>query len=224
MKTDAKIQQDVMDELKWEPFLNATEIGVAVKDGIVTLSGTVDSYSKKIEAEKAAKRVTGVKAVAEEIEVKLFASSIKNDTEIAKSIADSLRWHSAVQEDKIKVKVEGGWVTFEGEVDWEFQRLAAENAIKNLTGVKGISNLLTVKPSVIAKDAKRKITSAFQRSATIDADKISIEVLGSKVTLKGKVRSWAEKNDAENAVWATQGVIKVDNKLEVESESEIFAL
>src|SRR5688500_9478028 len=141
MKTDSEIQKDVMDELNWEPLLSATEIGVAVKDGVVTLSGTVDTYTKKDEAEKAAKRVSGVIAVAEDIEVKPFSTSVKNDTEIARIIADSLKWHTAVQDEKIKIKVENGWVTMEGEVDWEYQRDAARNAIRNLTGIKGISKI-----------------------------------------------------------------------------------
>ena len=221
MKTDAEIQKDVMDELKWEPFLNASEIGVAVKNAVVTLSGTVDTYSKKEEAENAAKRVSGVKAVAEDIEVKPFATSMKNDTEIARMIADSLKWHSAVQEEKIKVKVEDGWVTLEGEVEWEYQKDAARNAIKNLSSVKGISNLITVKPSVTAKDIKQKIALAFHRSATIDAGKIEIDIIGNKAILSGKVRSWAEKKDAENAAWKAQGITSIENKLII--DTEVFA-
>lgn len=222
MKTDLEIQKDIMDELQWAPLLNVSEIGVAVKNGVVTLSGTVDSYSKKEEAEKAAKRVAGVKAVAEDIEVKPFASSIKNDTEIARMIADSLKWHSAVQEDKIKVKVENGWVTLEGQVDWEFQRDAAKNVIKDLTGVKGITNLIMVKASVTAKDIKQKIAAAFHRSATIDSDKVQIEIRGSKAILSGKVRSWLEKEDAENAVWRAQGITSVEDKLVI--DTGVFAL
>lgn len=218
MKIDVEIQKNVMEELKWEPFLNATEIGVAVKDGVVTLSGIVETYSKKRAAENAAKRVAGVKAVAEEIEVKLFATSIKNDTEIARRIVDSLKWHSAVQEDKIKVKVENGWVTLEGEVDWGFQKIAAKNTIENLTGVKGISNLITVKPSVTAKDIKQKIVSAFHRSAAIDAEKIQIDVQGNKAILSGKVRSWAEKKETQNAAWKAPGITYVENELEIDTE------
>ena len=184
MKTDTEIQKDVIDELKWEPLLSLAEIGVSVKNGVVTLSGTVDTFAKKEEAENAAKRVAGVTVVAEEIKVKPFASFVKDDTEIACMIADSLKWHSAVQEDKIKVKVESGWVSLEGEVDWEFQKDAAKNAIKNLAGVKGISNLIIVKPSVTAKDIKQKIAQAFHRSATFDSQKIDIEIHGSKAILR----------------------------------------
>lgn len=218
MKTDSEIQKNVMDELKWEPFLNSSEIGVAVKDGVVTLSGIVDTYSKKQAAEKATKRVAGVKAVAEEIEVKLFSSTVKSDTEIARTIADSLKWHSAVQEEKIKVKVENGWVTLEGDVDWEFQKNAAKTTVENLLGVKGITNLISVKPSITAKDVKQKITSAFVRSATIDSEKINVEIIGSKAILTGKVRSWEERQEAQNAAWKAQGINSVENKLEVETE------
>jgi len=221
MRTDAEIQKDVLEELKWEPFLNASEIGVAVKDGVVTLSGTVNMYSKKLGAEKAAKRVAGVKAVAEEIDVKLFSSSVKNDTEIARTIADSLKWHSSVQEEKIKIKVEDGWVTLEGQVDWEFQKDAVKSTIEDLTGVKGITNLITVKPSVTAKDIKQKISSAFHRSATIDSEKVKIDISGNRAILTGKVRSMAEKDDAEDAAWNAQGVTSVENKLIV--DTEVFA-
>ncbi len=221
MKTDIEIQKDVLDELKWEPYLNATEIGVAVKNGIVTLSGTVNSYLKKTRAEKAAKRVSGVKAVAEDIEVKYADSLLKNDTEIAETILSALKCHSAINEEKIKVKVEDGVVTLDGEVDWEFQRNSAVMQIENLIGVKRIVNNITIKSGIVPKELKQKVNSAFHRSATIDAEKINIEVTGSKVVLTGKVRSWAEKNDAENAVWAAQGVNKVENNLEI--DMEVFA-
>lgn len=221
MKTDIEIQKDVLDELKWEPYLNATEIGVAVKNGIVTLSGTVNSYLKKTRAEKAAKRVSGVKAVAEDIEVKYADSLLKNDTEIAETILSALKWHSAINEEKIKVKVEDGIVTLDGEVDWEFQRNSAVMQIENLIGVKRIVNNITIKSGIVPKELKQKVNSAFHRSATIDAEKINIEVTGSKVILTGKVRSWAEKNDAENAVWSAQGVNKVENNLEI--DMEVFA-
>jgi len=222
MKTGLEIQKDVIDEIKWEPFLNASEIGVAVNNGVVTLSGTVNTYSKKRAAEDAAKRVAGVKAVAEEIEVKLFATSVKNDTEIAQRITDSLKWQSAVQENKVKVTVEKGWVTLEGEVDWEFQKKAIKNIVSNLTGVKGIGNLITVKPSVSAKDIKQKIAAAFHRSATIDSEKIQIDVHGNKAILSGKVRSWAEKKEAQNASWSAPGITFVENKLEIDTEVFVF--
>jgi len=217
MKTDTEVQKDVMDELYWEPFLKASEIGVAVKNGIVTLSGTVNSYLKKTIAEKAAKRVAGVKAVAEDIEVKYPGDSIKNDTEIAQAILNALKWNSAITEDKIKVKVENGVVTLDGQVEWEFQRGIVVSEIENLWGVQKIVNNMTLKNIVPIADLKQKIKSAFERSADIDADKISIETSGNKVTLKGTVRSWKERTNAEMAVWSASGVYQVDNQLSVKS-------
>lgn len=218
MKTDSEIQKDVMDELKWEPFLNASEIGVSVKNGAVTLSGTVDTYLKKAMAEKAAKRVAGVKAVAEEIEVKFNDTLFKNDTQIAEAVLNALKWHSAINEEKIKVKVEDGVVTLDGEVDWEYQRSSAVSQIENLIGVKLIINNITVKVGIVPKEIKQKIANAFHRSATVDSEKISVEVIDHKVILKGMVRSWAERNDAEKAAWLAPGVNKIDNRLEIESE------
>jgi osmotically-inducible protein OsmY len=217
MKTDVEIQKDVMEELKWEPLLTASEIGVAVKNKVVTLSGTVDSFYKKEEAENAAKRVSGVVAVAEDIEVKPFATSKKNDTEIARMIADTLKWDSVVQDDKVRVKVEDAWVTLEGIVDWEFQKESVKSSIKSLVGIRGISNNITVKPSVTAKDIKQKISLAFHRSATVDASKVEIEIEGSKAILTGRVRSWSEKNDAEDAAWKAEGITAIENKLVIDS-------
>lgn len=221
MKTDLEIQKNVMEELKWEPFLNASEIGVAVKSGVVTLSGTVDSYAKKISAEKAAKRVLGVKAVAENIDVKLGVGTKKNDTEIAETVLNTLKWHSAVEENKIKIKVENGWVTLEGEVEWEFQRNAAKTAIEGLTGVLGIFNNIKIKPMITPTDIKQKISAAFHRSATVDSEKVMVNVIGGKVILSGKVKSYAEKKEAENAAWFAPGVNQVDNQLEI--DTAIFA-
>ena len=213
MKPDLEIQKDVMEELRWSPLLNASEIGVAVKSGVVTLSGNVDTYTKKLAAENAAKNVAGVKAVAQEIDVRISDFGKRTDTDIAQAVLNALKWHSAVKEDKIKMKVEDGWVTLEGEVEWEFQRSAARNSVENLLGVKGITNNIKVMPAVAATDVARKIGAAFHRSATLDSQKINLEVVGSKVVLKGKVRSYAEKKDAENAAWLAPGVSKVENDL-----------
>lgn len=217
MKTDSEIQKNVMEELKYEPLLNSTEIGVAVKNGIVTLSGTVDLFNKKKAAERAAKRVLGVKAVAEDIVVRISALGKRTDTEIAEAVVNALKWHSSVPDDKIKIKVEEGWVTLEGDVEWQFQRNSAKYVIENLHGVVGISNNIVVTSKVTADDIKRKILAAYHRSATIDADKVNIEVTGNKVTLSGKVRSYAELKDAEAAAWLAPGINKVENRLEVDT-------
>jgi osmotically-inducible protein OsmY len=221
MKTDSDIQKDVIDELEWEPFLKASEIGVAVKNGVVTLTGTVDSYGKKISAENASKRVAGVRAVAEDIEVKLLSGGKRNDTEIAEAVLNAIKWHSAVQENKIKVKVEDGWVVLEGEVEWEFQRSAARHQVENLMGVKGISNNVKVIPRLNPSEIKQKINAAFHRSATVDSEKVKVAVDGNKVILSGKVRTYAERKEAESAAWLAPGVMKVENIIEI--DADVFA-
>ena len=222
MKSDNQIQRDVMEELKWEPYLNASNIGVSVKNGIVTLSGQVDTYSKKIAAEKAPKRVAGVKAVAEDIQIGVSSVYTKTDTEIAQAVVNALKWHAAVEEEKIKIKVENGNVTLQGEVEWEYHRTNAKTAIENLTGVLSVFNLITVKPKITASDIQQKINSAFLRSATIDAKKITADVMGSRVTLRGTVRSFTEKEDAENAAWNAPGGISVTSKIEIEVPEYAF--
>jgi osmotically-inducible protein OsmY len=222
MKTDIEIQKDVIDQLKWEPFLNAAEIGVAVKSGIVTLSGQVDTYSKKVLAEKAVKKVSGVKAIAEDIQVGLTPAYKKSDAEIAEAVVNALKWHTMIPEDKIKISVEDGTVKLEGEVEWEYQRNQAKTAVENLMGVRFVTNLVSVKPKITPYELQQKITSSFQRSANIDAARVTAEVIGSKVILRGKVRSFAEKDDAENAVWSAPGVITVENKLTIEEPEYAF--
>lgn len=212
-----------MDELKWQPSIKSSQIGVSVQDGIVTLSGMVDSYAEKRDAERAALRVEGVKGVAEDIVVDLPFDHKKGDADLAKAAVNTLRWDTMVPDDRIKVKVENGWVTAEGKVDWLYQKSAVRNALSNLTGVRGVTNLVSVTPTAKPSEIKRKIISAFERSASIDANSIRVENIGDKVMLKGTVRSYAEKLDAQRAAWNAPGVSQVENQLEVKvpSYSEI---
>jgi osmotically-inducible protein OsmY len=215
MKSDAQIQKEVMAELNWQPILNAAQIGVAVHEGVVTLTGIVDSYTKKLTAENAAKKVSGVKAVAEDIQVGASPSYNKTDTEIAEAVLNALKWHTAVVEDRIRIKVEKGFVTLDGEVEWEYQRTAAKSAIENLAGIKMIYNFISVKPRITVSDLKSKINAALHRSAQIDANGIKVEISGSKVILSGTVSSIKEKEDADSAAWMAPGVSSVENRIAI---------
>jgi osmotically-inducible protein OsmY len=216
MRTDHELQRDVIAELEWQPSLRNEEIGVAVKDGVVTLSGTVANYARKFEAERAAEKVHGVKAVALELSVKLTAPLARTDTEIAHAALQALKWDIDVPDEKITLRVENGRVMLEGEVEWQYQRHAAERAIRYLAGVNSVSNLISVKPvKASSHDVSNKIKEAFKRSADVDSSRITVEAADGIVTLKGSVRSWAERRDAENAAWFAPGVMQVDDRLAV---------
>ncbi|TLP81743.1 BON domain-containing protein [Maribacter sp. ACAM166] len=216
MKTDAQIKQDVLDELAWQPNIDETEIGVTVKDGIVNLSGTVNNYSKKIAAEKAVKSVDGVKAVAENIEVKRGHAYKKTDKEIAKAVVDALEWNASVPEENLTVKVEDGWVYLNGEVEWGYQRNGARQAVENLLGVKNVLNNISLLHNTIKLDEVRdKIKNSFEISVGIDINGIAISTDGYTVTLKGKVNSLKDKEDAETAAYRAPGVYNVKNELKV---------
>ena len=216
MKTDVKIREDVLDQLAWESDVDDRQIGVAVENGVVTLSGVVNSYTSKMAAEKAAKKVNGVKAVAEDIVVKYGDAFKKTDKEIAKAAVNALEWNVSVPDDKIMVKVENGWVYLSGEVKWDYQRNAAKKAVENLLGVKYVSNNITLKQKVETTDIKNKIKKAFERAADVDAKKVSVEVDGHTVTLRGTVSSLAEKEEARKTAYASPGVYNVKNELKVE--------
>jgi osmotically-inducible protein OsmY len=216
MKTDSKLREDIIDQLSWEPNLDEKKIGVAVENGVVTLSGVVNDYSQKTAAERAAKKVYGVKAVAEDIEVKYGDAFKKADTEIAKAAVNALKWNISVPDDKVMVKVDDGYVYLTGEVQWDYQRNAAKKAIENLLGVKYVANNITIRQQVKATDIKDKIKSAFVRSADIEAKNITVEVDGHTVTLKGTVHSLAEKEEARRTAYSSPGVYNVKNELKIE--------
>jgi osmotically-inducible protein OsmY len=215
MKTDSEIKRDVEAELAWDPDINAADIGVAVKDGVVTLTGFVRSYAQKWEAEKAAKRVDGVRGIANDIEVRLPAGDERPDPEIARDAVAALKSNLPYSSENIKVVVKSSWVTLEGEVEWEFQRARAEEAVRRIRGVKGVSNFIALKPGVSPGDIKAKIEEAFKRSAEVDASNITVEVNGGEVTLRGTVKSWAERQEAERTAWRAPGVIKVSNLITI---------
>jgi len=220
MKTNEELRNDVMDEIKWDPELNnvATDIGVAAKDGVITLSGVVDTYWRKISAERAAQRVRGVQVVACDIEVKL-ASVGKTDTEIAEAVRSALGWNSAVTDDEIEVKVDNGWVYLDGKVAYEYEKRYAQECVEELVAVRGVTNNIKVKTKAIdTKDIQRKIAAAYHRNASIEASSIKIDTMGGKVTLHGKVHSWAEKKEAESIAWSAPGVLAIDNKIEIDTE------
>jgi osmotically-inducible protein OsmY len=209
------LQHDVLSELEWDPSIDATQIGVTADSGVVTLTGHVSSFFDKWSAERIAKRVHGVKGVANEIEVRLVAGDERDDGEIAKAAVEALSWNSSIPPDRIKVIVSRGYVTLEGNLEWQYQKRAAEDTVRALKGVVGVANQIHVAPMVRAIDVKGQIESALKRSAEVDAGKISVESTDGSVTLRGTVRTWAEHDDAIDAAWAAPGVRNVVDELRV---------
>jgi osmotically-inducible protein OsmY len=216
MKTNEELQKDVQNAIKWEPLLNAAEIGVTAKDGVVSLTGVVDSYSKKLEAENAAKNVAGVKAVVEKIEVKFTSTWNKSDLDIANEVVTALKSNLVVPKDKIKVKVEGGWITLDGEVPWNYQGEAAKKAVTYLNGVKGVTNNIKIKSEVHDEIEKEKVESALKLNWSLNSQNIKVKVSGTNITLTGTVSSWYQKEEAGRIAWSTPGVWSVDNELFIE--------
>ena len=215
MRTDRELRTDVLAEQSWDPSIRDEDIATAVKDGVVTLAGTIDTYAQRYAAERAVERVKGVKAIVNDLTVKLPGAMERSDADIAHAAVNALQWDIQVPDDRIQVKVTNGWLTLEGEVDRYFQKEAAERAVRYLMGVKGMSSVITVRPMPTSADVKQHIRASLQRRAELEADQISVETAGSVVTLRGTVRSLADRSNAARAVWNAPGVSKVENELTV---------
>lgn len=213
--SDRALKQAVEDELKWEPSIDAEHIGVTAEDGVVTLTGHVSSYAEKVTAEKAARRVKGVRAIAQEIEIRFPNDRKTSDDQIARRALDIIAWDSTIPKDKVQVKVEGGFVTLSGEVDWHYQRSDAEYAVRKLEGIKSISNEIKVKPRVQASDVKQRIENALKRNAEWEASSIKVSVVNGRVTLDGKVKALYERDLAERTAWSAPGVISVEDHISI---------
>ncbi|MFZ2122125.1 MAG: BON domain-containing protein [Rhodoferax sp.] len=217
MKTDSEIKKDVLSELQWDPLISETKVGVTVNEGVVTLTGHLDTYAEKVAAKRAAGRVSGVKAIALEIDVIPAGIHQRSDTEIALAVEHALSWNTSVPQDRVKVTVEKGWVTLTGDLDWNFQRRAVERMVRPLKGVVGISDNIQLRTLPVPLKLQERIQEALTRQAMREARRIEVSVEGSEVTLRGHVHSWAERNAAEGASWSAPGVTCVNNQLTVEA-------
>lgn len=215
MKTDAQLKKDIEAELEWDPEIDATQVGVAVKDGVATLSGHLKTYSDKFAIERALRRIDGVRAIAMEVDVTLSPQHQRSDSEIAAAAAQALQWQARVPSDRLRVSVEHGWINLSGEVDWDFQRRAAESSVRQLLGVVGVSNAITLASRAVPSDLNTRISEALQRQALREAKQVEVNVDGTKVTLRGQVHSWQERDAVQGAVWAAPGVRTVVNELRV---------
>ena len=215
MRSNSEIERDVKEELQWDPDLDATDIAISVKDGVVTLTGFVKSYTDKYQAEAAAKRVAGVVGVANDIEVRMPTVDERPDPEIARDAVTAIKSQLPISFEQIKVVVKNGWITLEGQVEWQYQKQAAENAVRHTKGAKGVSNLINLKPRAEPYEIKKRIMDAFKRNAELDANRITVDAKGSEVVLNGTVRSWVEREEAERVAWSAPGVTKVEDHIVV---------
>ncbi len=210
---DKTLRQNIIDELEFEPSIDAADIGVAVENGVVTLTGHVATYLEKVTAEDVVKRVRGVRAIAEEIEVRPAGANITADDEIARRALNVIKWNTTIPDDQVQVKVQKGWVTLSGSAEWQYQKNAVASAVRNLSGVTGVSNLIQIKPKISTFDIKKRIEDALKRDAELEAQGIRVDVRDGKVTLEGHVRAWAERQAAERAAWSAPGVKAVDDRI-----------